>query len=302
MRRLRIAILIFFFAVAAFFAASYVFDKVTSDREAPVIKADSDSIEVNLDMTDEDLLAGMSAFDNVDGDVTDTLVVVSKSKFIRKGTLNVNYAAFDQSKNVSTYTREVTYTDYVSPHFSLSEPLRFAASSSNHDYLANIHAYDCLDGNISKKIKITYGETVAVSDTITEEAISIIVTNSYGDSASLQLTASLEDFATYNRPCPALRDYLIYTKVGEMPDFESNIIGIWANGKTTEFGSGNTSGMTAANVTVYNILNGTNGGAANADEYPLDINKPGMYFVKYSLARPSGEILGTTTLIVIVEE
>ena len=113
MRRLRIAILIFFFAVAAFFAASYVFDKVTSDREAPVIKADSDSIEVNLATTENDLLAGMSAFDNVDGDVTDTLVVVSKSKFIRKGTLNVNYAAFDQSKNVSTYTREVTYTDYV---------------------------------------------------------------------------------------------------------------------------------------------------------------------------------------------
>ncbi len=298
MKRLRILILIFFFAVAAFYGAYYLIDKLTTDKIAPVIKADSDAIEVTIDATEADLLAGMSATDNVDGDVTDMLVVTSKSKFIRKGTLRVNYAAFDQSRNVKTYSREVTYTDYVSPQFSLKAPLRFASSSSNHDYLANIKAYDCLDGDISKKIRISYGDTVAVSDTVTEQTIDIIVTNSYGDSTSLQLTASLEDFATYNRLCPALSEYLIYTKTGVMPDFRSLIIGVWANGKTTEFSSGDTN-FTEQNVSVYNIQNS---GAYNTDEHALNINVPGVYYVKYSLANELGEALGTTTLIVIVEE
>lgn len=302
MKKLRIAILIIFLAVASFFAASYIFDKVTSDRVAPVISADSDTLEVSINATDEDLLSGMSAYDNVDGDVTDMLVVVSKSKFIRKGTVRVDYAAFDQSKNVKTYSREVTYTDYVSPYFRLSEPLRFSANSSKHDFLANIKAYDCLDGDLSKKIKISYGDTVPVSDTVSVQTIDIIVTNSFGDSASLQLTASLEDFTSYNRLCPALQDYLIYTKVGVMPDFRGNIIGVWANGETTRFDSDNTTGFTAADISVFNILNDPNGAAYDPHGDPLNIDKPGIYSVKYLLKTNDGQELGTTTLIVIVGE
>ncbi len=301
MKRLRIIILIFFFAVAAFFGAYHLIDRFTSDKVAPVITAESDTLEVTIDATEADLLAGMSATDNIDGDVTDMLVVISKSKFIRKGTLRVNYAAFDQSSNVRTYSREVTYTDYVSPHFSLKAPLRFASSSSNHDFLGKLKAFDCLDGDISKKIRISYGDTVAVSDTITEQTVDIIVTNSYGDSSNLRLTVRFEDFESYNTQCPALSEYLIYTKVGEMPDLRSLITGIWSNGKSMDFEDSN-SNLTADNVTIYNVLNGQPGIYHNAEEQPLDINTPGVYYVKYSLSNTTGEALGTTTLIVIVEE
>lgn len=303
MKKLRIAILIFFLAVVSFFAASHIYDRITSDKTAPVITAEENAIKVSISADDKALLASMTATDNIDGDVTDSLVVVSKSKFIRKGTLRVNYAAFDDSGNVQTYSREVTYTDYRSPQFSLSEPLRFASSSSNHDYLANIHADDCLDNDISNKIKISIGDTVAVSDTITEQTIDLMVTNSCGDTSSLRLTVSLEDFASYNIKCPALEKYLIYTKVGEMPDFRSNIIGVWSNGKTALFDSeDDTAGFDEQNVTVFNIKNDPSGGSGSVDEHALDITKPGIYYVKYSLASSSEGLLGTTTLIVIVEE
>jgi hypothetical protein len=86
-----------------------------------------------------------------------------------------------------------------------------------------------------------------------------------------------------------------------MPDLRSLITGIWSNGKSTDFEDSN-SNLTADNVTIYNVLNGQPGGYHNAEEQPLDINTPGVYYVKYSLSNTTGEALGTTTLIVIVEE
>ena len=198
MRKLRILILIFFVVVTAIFAFSRVRDYLTSDSHAPVIQADSDSIQVYVGATDADLMAGMSAQDNLDGDVTDTLAVVSKSKFISKGTLRVNYAAFDRNNNVGTYSRNVTYVDYISPRFVVTSPLRFLSGNSDYDYLAGIGAEDCLDGNISGQIKMTLGDTTAVSDSVSRRMLNLQVTNSAGDTSVIELPLSFEDHKTYD--------------------------------------------------------------------------------------------------------
>ena len=284
MRNLRIVIIIFFCVVSVLFTIAYVHERMTTDYNAPVIRAESDTLEIPVTAGDEELLAGMTAQDGLDGDVTDTLVVASKSKFISKGTIRVNYAAFDKNRNVGTYSREVTYTDYVSPHFRMDTPLRFASGGSMPDYLEHITARDCLDGDLTRQIKITTGKSVAVSDSVTKQKVNIQVTNSCGDNAALELTVSMEDYSSLNRPAPALRDYVLYVEKGGELDLMGNVTGVWAGGVARGFGE---MGFAPEDVTVR--------------EGVLNFNKPGVYTVTYQLSR-DGVDLGTAELIVVVED
>ena len=286
MKKLRLAILIFFLAAAAVFIAAFVKRRYLTDRTPPVITADSDQLSVSISATDEDLLRGMTAFDNLDGDVTSRLVVVSKSKFIEKGVIHVNYAAFDSSKNVGTKVRTVTFTDYTSPRFHLYAPLRYPTGSSNIDYLERVTAEDCLDGNLTSQIKISLGQTTTVSELATRQKIDFQVTNSCGDNASLELTVSMEDYALYSTPAPALKEYIAYVPKGGRISLTSYISGIWSAGSVRDFE--NSGFDPAQNIKVFD----------NA----LDINTPGIYTVTYQLSGRSGEQLGSAELIVVVED
>jgi hypothetical protein len=287
MKKIRIAILVFFIAVAALFSYKYLNRRIAVDYQPPVITADSDSIMVGIAATEEDLLKGMTANDNIDGDVTGTLVVLSKSKFISKGTVRVKYAAFDSNRNVGLYTREITYIDYVSPRFHLDAPLRFISSSASggYDYLEHITAQDCLDGNISQHIKMTMGKITPISSTANLQTINLQVTNSCGDSSVLELTVSVEDYSTYTLASPALKEYITYVPKGGKIDLMSFPNGIWAGGAAKSFKG-----------SPYDIGNVTYSAPT------LDLNKPGAYTVTYQLTSSAGEQLGTATLIVIVEE
>ena len=82
-KTLRTIITVFFLCVFTVFAIYRVRLFMASDSKAPVITAESDTITASVSITDEELLAGMHAEDNIDGDVTYSLVVVSKSKFLK---------------------------------------------------------------------------------------------------------------------------------------------------------------------------------------------------------------------------
>lgn len=294
MRRLRMLLLLFFLAVFAVFLGTTIREYLTSDYTAPVITADSDVIEVSVSVTDEELLAGMTAKDNLDGDVTGSLVVVSKSKFISKGTRHISYAAFDKNNNVGTYVRNVVYTDYHSPHFSMTEPMRFVAGNSSYDYLRNIRAEDCLDGNISPQIKITFGDKETASEAVTVQKVNIQVTNSAGDSAVLELTATFEDYDSYSKASPALYDYIIYVPKGERPNLRANLAGIW----------------TAGNHRKFSDLGFDPDQDVTIVDSGVDYNTPGVYTVTYKLSRATPNAnggvyrtdFGTATLIIVVED
>lgn len=290
MRKLRIIILLFFLAVLAVFVSTEVRDRLSADSSAPVITADADSLSVSVTATEEDLMAGMRATDNLDGDVTDTLVVVSKSKFVTKGMLRVNYAAFDNNNNVGLYTRDVTFYDYTSPRFSISQPLRFLSGNSGNDYLEHVSANDCLDGNISPKIRITLGETMTVSENVSQRTANLMVTNSAGDNANLPINILIEEYDTYNTRAPALTDYVMYVKAGTRPDLRANLVGIWAGGRVTLFE--NTTFDPVEDIAI--------------DDSNVDYRTSGVYTVFYRLSQEDRNgvrtDLGTADLTVIVEE
>lgn len=285
MKKIRIAILVFFLAVASVFTYTYVKRRLSVDFHAPVITAEEGVLTVSITATEQDLLRGMTARDNIDGDVTDTLVVTSKSKFISKGRLRVNYAAFDSNKNVGTASREVVYVDYVPPRFHLYEPLRYSSSASGIDYLEHMTAEDCLDGNITQQIKISFGNTTAVSSSSTIQRINVQVTNSGGDTSVLELTASMEDYLLYSESAPALKEYIAYVPQGGTINLRGYIVGIWSAGSVKSFSD---TRYTAANVSI--------------DETGLDYSTPGVYKVIFRLRSNDMTELGTAELFVVVEE
>ncbi len=291
MKKFRILVLAVSAAVIAVFLFRAVRDRITSDSTAPVITADEDYLEISVSATEEDLLAGMQATDNLDGDVTDTLVVVSKTKFISDRTRRVNYAAFDRNNNVGAYSRTITYTDYRSPHFSISQPMRFL-NGETVDFLRSVRADDCLDGDLTRQIKITFGQLQPISDTVSAQKLNLLVTNSAGDSADLELTATFEDYTTFNQPAPALSAYIIYVQKGERPDYHSYLQGIWSAGSVRSF-----SDMELDPSGDIRVLDST-----------VRYNSPGVYTATFQLLRVGDKAgktqtePGTATMIVVVEE
>ena len=200
----RTLITVFFLCVFTVFAIYRVRLYLASDSKAPVITADTDTIEASVSVTDEELLAGMRAEDNMDGDVTGSLVVASKSKFIKKGTLNVNYAAFDKNNNVGVYTRELTYVDYESPKFKITQPLRILTGDTRANLLEHITATDCLNGNITSQIMYTLGDRTMTGDRASIQTMNLQVTNSAGDTVTFTnaMLCAADDWAISQRYVP----------------------------------------------------------------------------------------------------
>ena len=291
MRKMRNIILIFSLGVLIVFAGVRIRESRTSDYVPPVITAEEDALTVSVSTTDADLISGLTATDNLDGDVTDTIVIASKTKFISRGTLKVNYAAFDNDNNVGTYSRTVTYSDYVPPHFVITEPMRFLSGSGSYAYLANVTATDCLDGDLTRQIKLNTGTVKAVNDNVTERPVNLQVTNSAGDTSVLSLTATFEDYGTYNQYAPSLSGYVVYLKAGSFLQPGRYLNGVWSGGNVRAFSASPFDLVT--DITV--------------DSSEVDMNTPGVYTVTYQLySHGSGdtasrEKLGTAELIVIVE-
>lgn len=216
MRKLRVLTLLFFMASAAGFGAYQMKYIKMEDNEAPVISYDAKELQVSVENSgDEILLQGVRAQDNRDGDVSNSLVVVSRSKFKSKGKCEVSYAAFDEAGNVGAARRTLIYEDYVSPHFELSEPLIFAKSTTSYVLVDKVTAEDCLDGDISNIVKYSFGEDKLPHNATGVQQVVFQVTNSSGDTVDLPLEMEILSEEDFKLPYPELTDYLVYTKVGE---------------------------------------------------------------------------------------
>lgn len=279
MRILRIALLIMFVITAVVFGIDQYCSYKDRDVIAPVISVDKDVLNLSVDATDEDLLKGVSALDEHDGDVTTSLIIAGKSNFIEEGIIRVDYAAFDSHNNIGTYSRRVIYVDYHSPRFFSDVPL-ILRSESSYDF-SFLHAVDVLSGDISNKIKIL-SDSTAISNS-SELPIEIEVTNSYGDVEKLDLVMDVLTNSEYNRIYPALSEYILYIPKGEKEDFSSYIIGIRQGDKLLQFED-----------TGFSI------GDIEIEDY-VDYSKPGIYTVTFSLWQ-SEKLTTKTKMTVIVTE
>ncbi len=96
-----------FALICTVFAATGVFTVMTvirSDRTPPVISVSSQMV-CDPGLTDAELLAGVEASDETDGDVSGSLVIETFTVDSQTGTGIVVYAARDRSNNIGKFTR-----------------------------------------------------------------------------------------------------------------------------------------------------------------------------------------------------
>ena len=83
---------------------------VRGAKVSPVISfSEADALTYEEGMTDEELLRGISAYDDVDGDVSDSLKVEFVAADPENGTVTVTYAARDKSNNVAKASQILKY-------------------------------------------------------------------------------------------------------------------------------------------------------------------------------------------------
>jgi hypothetical protein len=288
MKRLRMLSLILLICAAVSFGYCKVRQMQENDYMPPVINTENKTIEVSIHDEESSLLEGVTATDLKDGDVTDSIVIENISDFLTDGRRIVTYAAFDSDNNVSKTDSYLVYSDYTKPHFSLSEPLRFPMATTS--YLENVTATDCLDGDITSKIKYSSGYEI-YSGVAGDYSMQLEVTNSAGDTAYLPVTFTIYDSTAYNRtPQILLKDYLVYTKTGEAVEPASYLEEVDIMG--VQYGI--TDGAQVTDTTIGRD-------AISIDDGGIDYQTPGVYEIVYSYTYGEQDT-GTVRLIVVVED
>lgn len=279
-RRMTVLIL----AIAVFVAGGFIlFERMREDKIAPEIFFENDRIEVSVNATDEELLQGVTATDDRDGDVSASLVVEQLSEFTAPGVRTVTYGAFDSSNNVKRASRTLVYTDYTPPHFSLTGDLSYLDTES-FGLIDEIRATDLIDGDISDRIKVLSSNYI-VGKAGTYD-VTFGVTNSSGDTSEITLALEVAEKISdkYHPPKVTLSEYLIYTKVGQTPDFSAYV-----------------SDLQVYNYAAANARYVSRDVSAVKCDQDLDVSVPGIYTVTYSFT-DYFDYTGTARMFVVVEE
>ncbi len=271
MKFLRIGVSAVFLVTACLFLVSFIRSR-SADTTRPVIEIDTDLLTISLQAEDEELLSGVSAFDEKDGDLTDRIIVESISRFTEPGVAIVTYAVWDDDNHVASASRKIRYEDYTSPRFTMSDSLVFSGVEAPQ-VLDRVGAVDVIDGDISGKVVIA--GTDYVSNTLGVYHISFKAFNSRGDRIYLELPLYIEDISV-SAPTIELKEYLIYAKPGDILDV-------------------------AANVKRAAAADGTDLSGSVQIDTDLDLTTPGTYQAHYYAADSLGRRAHTILTVIVGE-
>lgn len=292
------AILLFLISVSIFIYSRYK-QATGIDGSSPEISVNQEEMTVSVNDSRQTLLNGITAYDKKDGDVTDSLIVESISGFTKDKKRTVTYAAFDSDLHVTKTSRDISYSDYTSPVFSLESPLEFRIGTTN--IIGALSCTDCLDGNISSFIKVIPPENFTI-DEPGEYLVTFQASNSAGDTASIKAMVVMYDSAVNRGPQIHLSDYLIYISPGQIIDPRSYLTKVTINGRTYDVvpGAGNYNNPDRDKN--ERVVVGTDQIHVDSNLY---VNTPGSYRFLYSMTIDAGNqetVTGTRRLCVIVKD
>ncbi len=213
MKYLRLAVILLFLISAG--SVIYTMHTLSKkDVTPPVITAEYDEIHVSVTDGREVLFEGLNAVDDRDGNITDQITIERISRFSEVGVCQVNYVVFDKENNLGRYQRTLYYDDYVAPRLHFDKPMIYY-TAENISTFSGVRLIDCIDGDISHKLKLEASNVAASVPGIYEVEISA-VTN-YGDEIHVRLPMNIIDYSA-DAPEIKLSQYLVYTKKGESID------------------------------------------------------------------------------------
>ena len=183
MRILRVIAAALLAVTALLYIGNGLLTRLSGREVGPVIECPEEVLEVSIHDGHQALLAGVTARDDQDGDLTDRVMVGGVSKLIGGDRAKVTCMVFDSDDNMASLVRQVRYTDYRRPRISLKSPLVFAAEKEAR-LLEQVEVTDVLDGDLSGKARVSTlwatGEEGVYSATV-------LVTNSMGDTAMVDV-------------------------------------------------------------------------------------------------------------------
>lgn len=272
MRIIKIVVLAFFAVSVALFGYYEVDKLIKTDETVPVITGPKDVLEIKCDYSEKELLQGLKAYDEKDGDLTKEIVVGNISHFTTKGRSKITYVVFDSSNHPAKFERHVVFTDYHSPRFSVTKPLVFRVGSDENIY-DFIGAKDIFDSDISTGIEVV-DDNVNLLQAGTYK-VKATVTNSLGDTSEVMLPVHVVDAQQLGLNIE-LKENIIYLKKGEKFNPKDMIDGVYQiNGEKV--------GMDGMKI------------SSN-----VNTKKSGVYEVKYAIEKnAAGRAL--TYLTVVVE-
>ena len=260
--RKRLQYVIVLLIICCAYAAVLIFTQERqSSGNAPQISAPQEVLEVSVQDDEETLLAGVSASDEEDGELSEDVFIESRT---------VTYAVFDSDDNLSRATRRIRYSDYEAPRITLNQALCISYNDYNVQLQDYVGAASSVDGDLSAKVSVGsesqgddgYYATFSVMD-------------SCGTTSSLRLRID----TLWDDPSMTieLSDYLIYVERGTDIDPQDYIERVSDRGIEDD--------DLIDEVTVQ-------------DDY--DADKEGTYEFIYRVERASGEY-GITKLVVVVQ-
>ncbi|OCA84613.1 hypothetical protein A8L44_09430 [Bacillus sp. FJAT-27986] len=158
------------------------------DNVKPVITGVKD-IQLHVGET-INILEGISATDNNDGNLTSKIKIEGSVNFKKAGTYMLTYSVTDQSGNITSISRKITVIDNVNPVLLGVQDIAIPFGEK-FDPLAGISASDNSDGDLSSSIRVngsvninkagSYALTYSVSDqsgnTVSNNRIVTVVDN-----------------------------------------------------------------------------------------------------------------------------
>ena len=261
--------------------ASYQVKLTTRNQEnngnAPIISSDVAEIRIPCQYKEENLLQGLTAYDEEDGYLTDKILIGGFSDFTERGVSSLEYAVYDKDGNIATFNRKVVFSDYVPPRITLSDPLVYKTSGTTYETPSlNLKGRDKLDGDISKHILITAND---INSSVPGKYVaSVNLKNSYGDEVNMELPVHILDSSQYGYYIE-LNEPLIYVDKGA-----------------------------AVNPATYiaTVRNEYTNEIVPVDEYKLtidsdvDTSKEGIYEIQFSVVSTNESQRGETWMIVVV--
>ena len=186
MRFVRAGVMIIFILSLVIFGISRVALLQDRDPNEPEIASDREVLEIPCEYTQEQLMEGLTATDQEDGDLTSRIVAGSFSRFIEPGLYNLTYVVFDSANQPASLTRQVRFTDYHSPRFTLTESLVFTeGEGSYNELMARLGAQDQLDGDLTDWI--TQTDTDVNYQRAGSYTTTLEMSNSLGDTVTQDL-------------------------------------------------------------------------------------------------------------------
>ncbi|PGM58201.1 immunoglobulin-like domain-containing protein [Bacillus sp. AFS053548] len=127
--------------------------KITvNDSTKPVIYG---TVDKKLNINSQfDSMAGVSAVDNVDGELTKSIKVTGIVDTKKKGSYTLTYTVSDKFRNVTTVKRTITVIDNIKPviYGAVNKTINI---NTKFNPLTDVTATDNVDGSLTKLIKVT---------------------------------------------------------------------------------------------------------------------------------------------------